>query len=128
MAVRVVAIGVSPWHSLYDSAYLRHLTAMPGFELVGVHDSDAEIAAGRAAGLGRPPVFTDYRLMLADTRPDFVIALGRHSEMAGVAHHLLDQGYPFMMEKPMGITAAEVQAVADGAIAIRSVREYLGAE
>jgi predicted dehydrogenase len=32
--------------------------------------------------------------------------------MAGIAHDLLDQGYPFLMEKPMGINAAEVEAVA----------------
>ena len=32
--------------------------------------------------------------------------------MAGIAHDLLDQGYPFLMEKPMGINAAEVEAIA----------------
>jgi predicted dehydrogenase len=48
-------------------------------------------------------------------RPDFVVALGRHSQMAGIAHDLLDQGYPFLMEKPMGISAAEVEAVAEKA-------------
>jgi predicted dehydrogenase len=32
--------------------------------------------------------------------------------MAGIAHDLLDQGYPFLMEKPMGINAPEVEAVA----------------
>jgi predicted dehydrogenase len=50
--------------------------------------------------------------MLATTRPDFVVALGRHRQMAGIAHDLLDQGYPFLMEKPMGINAPEVEAVA----------------
>jgi predicted dehydrogenase len=50
--------------------------------------------------------------MLATTRPDFVLALGRHRQMAGIAHDLLDQGYPFLMEKPMGINAPEVEAVA----------------
>jgi predicted dehydrogenase len=50
--------------------------------------------------------------MLATTHPDFVVALGRHRQMAGIAHDLLDQGYPFLMEKPMGINAAEVEAVA----------------
>ena len=29
MSIRVAAIGVSHWHSLYDAAYLRHLVAMP---------------------------------------------------------------------------------------------------
>jgi predicted dehydrogenase len=110
---RVAAIGVTHWHSLYDSAYLRHLTAMPEFTLVAVHDDRAEIAAKRAAALGNPPTFTDYREMLGKTRPDFVIALGPHDRMAETAHHLLDEGYPFLMEKPMGVSAAEVQTVAD---------------
>jgi predicted dehydrogenase len=50
--------------------------------------------------------------MLATTRPDFVVALGRHRQMAGIAHDLLDRGYPFLMEKPMGINAPEVETVA----------------
>ncbi len=62
-------------------------------------------------------MFTDYREMLARTRPDFVIALGRHRAMAETAHHLLDERYPFLMEKPMGVTAAEVRSVADKAAA-----------
>jgi predicted dehydrogenase len=115
--VRVAAIGVSHWHSLYDSAYLRHLSGMPDMQLVGLHDSSAAIAAKRAAVLGDPPVFTDYRRMLTETRPDFVIALGRHSTMAETALYLLDQGYPFLMEKPMGVNAEEVCRVADRAAA-----------
>ena len=90
--MRIAAIEVSHWHSLYDSAYLRHLAAMPDVQLVGVQDPSAEVAAQRAAALGGPPVFTDYPQMLAETRPDFVVALGRHSAMADTAHYLLDAG------------------------------------
>ncbi len=115
MAIRVAAIGVSHWHALYDSAYLRHLETMPDFVLVGLHDPDREIAAHRAAALGWPPVFTDYREMLAVVKPDFVIALGRHSTMASTAHYLLDHGYPFLMEKPLGLNAEEVRGVAEKA-------------
>jgi predicted dehydrogenase len=114
---RVAAIEVSHWHSLYDSAYLRHLAGMPDVQLVGLHDPSAAIAAKRAAALGNPPVFTDYRRMLAETKPAFVIALGRHSGMAETAHYLLDHGYPFLMEKPMGVTAAQVRGVAEKASA-----------
>jgi predicted dehydrogenase len=117
---RVAAIGVTHWHSLYDSAYLKHLVALPDATLVALHDDRAEIAAKRAAVLGHPPVFTDVREMLAKTRPDFVIALGPHDRMAATAHHLLDEGYPFLMEKPMGINAAEVQSLADKAAAKRA--------
>jgi predicted dehydrogenase len=112
MTIRVAAIEVSHWHALYDAAYLRHLVAMPDVELVAIQDSDAGLVAKRAAEVGSPPTFTDYRKMLATTRPDFVLALGRHRQMAGIAHDLLDQGYPFLMEKPMGINAPEVEAVA----------------
>jgi predicted dehydrogenase len=119
VTTRVAAIGVSHWHSLYDSAYLRHLADMPDARLVGVHDPSAAVAAGRAAVLGNPPVFTDYREMLDATRPDFVIALGRHRDMAEVALHLLDRGVPFLMEKPMGVNAGEVERIAERAASTR---------
>jgi predicted dehydrogenase len=115
--MRIAAIEVSHWHSLYDSAYLRHLAAMPDVQIVGVQDPSAEVAAQRAAALGGPPVFTDYMRMLAETKPDFVVALGRHSAMAETAHYLLDAGYPFLMEKPMGINADQVRRLADKAAA-----------
>jgi predicted dehydrogenase len=112
MTIRVAAIEVSHWHALNDAAYLRHLITMPDVELVGLQDSDATLVAKRAAEVGKPPVFTDYHAMLEKLRPDFVVALGRHSQMAAIAHDLIDAGYPFLMEKPMGINAAEVEAVA----------------
>ena len=117
MPARIAAIGVSHWHSLYDSAYLRHLGGMPDVRLVALQDTSATIAAHRAAELGDPPVYTDYRRMLLDVKPDFVIALGRHSSMAETALYLLDHGYPFLMEKPMGVDAEEVGRIAERAAA-----------
>jgi predicted dehydrogenase len=116
MTIRVAAIEVSHWHALNDAAYLRHLIAMPGVELVAIQDSDASLVAKRAAEVGNPPTYTDYRKMLELTRPDFVVALGRHRQMAAIAHDLLDAGYPFLMEKPMGVSAAEVEQVAAKAV------------
>jgi predicted dehydrogenase len=124
MTIRVAAIEVSHWHSLYDAAYLRHLVAMPDVELVAIQDSNATLVERRAAEVGSPPTFTDYRQMLATTRPDFVVALGRHRQMAGIAHDLLDQGYPFLMEKPMGINAPEVDAVASKAARLDAAQRY----
>lgn len=115
--LRVAAIGVGHWHSLFDAAYLKALVRMPDVRLVGVQDSDAGVAAARAAQLGDPAAFTHYDDMLSETQPDFVIVLGRHSDMAAVAHHLLDEGYPFLIEKPVGVNAREVGAVAEKAAA-----------
>src|SRR5215831_8791344 len=119
-ALRVAAIEVSHWHSLYDAAYLRLLAGMDDVRLVGLHDSDAAVVADRAAALGGPPVFTDYPAMLEKTRPDFVVALGQHARMAETAHFLLDHDYPFMMEKPMGVRAADVESIAAKAAAKRA--------
>ena len=113
MPIRIAAIEVGHWHSLFDAAYLKAVVRMPDLELVGIQDPDAALAAQRAAELGNPPVHADYREMLARTRPDFVIALGRHNAMAGIAHHLLDEGYPFLIEKPVGLDAREVGGVAE---------------
>ena len=115
--MRIAAIEVSHWHSLHDAAYLRILADIPDVQIVGLHDPSPEVAARRAAALGHPPVFTDYREMLARTKPDFVVALGQHRRMAGTAHDLLDAGVPFLMEKPMGVNAAEVAGIAEKAAA-----------
>jgi len=117
MTIRIAAIGVGHWHSLFDAAYLKTLARMPEVQLVGLQDPDVALGAERAAQVGGPPVFGDYGEMLAKTRPDFVLALGRHNAMAGIAHFLLDEGYPFLMEKPMGVNAGEVRGIADKAAA-----------
>ena len=88
---------------------------MPDVELIAVEDRDAGLVAKRVAEVGNPPTFTDYRAMLKATRPDFVVALGRHWRMAAIASDLLDSGFPFLMEKPMRINAPEAGAVADKA-------------
>ena len=119
MELRIAAVEVSHWHALEDAAYLKHLARIPGVTLVGLQDPDAERTAHVAArldpGLGMPQHFTDYREMLVATKPDFVLALGRHSAMAEIADHLLDTGYPFLMEKPMGVNAVEVRGIAEKA-------------
>lgn len=115
MKTRVCAIEVSHWHSVFDPSYLRQLARMPDVELVAVQDPDAAVAAKRAAEVGGPECFTDYRIMLEQTRPDFVVVLGRHSEMAEKAHWLLDHGFPFMLEKPMGRDAEEVRGIVEKA-------------
>jgi predicted dehydrogenase len=112
VTIRVAAVEVSHWHALNDAAYLRHLLAMPDVDLIAIQDSDAGLVKKRAAEVGSPPTYTDYKTMLAETLPDFVLALGRHSQMAKIAHDLIDAGYPFLMEKPMGMNSAEVDAVA----------------
>jgi len=104
------------WHSLYDAAYLRHLDLMDDVEIVGIHDDDASIAEHRTGELGGGiPPFTDYKKMLAEVKPDFVLALGRHDTQAGIAIHLLESGIPFIMEKPMSYNTRQLRDVVEKA-------------
>ena len=45
--MRIAAIEVSHWHSLYDAAYLRILAGMPDVQLVGVHDPESGVESDR---------------------------------------------------------------------------------
>lgn len=101
MPKRIAVIDVSHWHSTYDASYLQILKDLDR-EIVGVSDSDEALAKDRAARFGSQP-FTDYRQMIEQTKPEFVIALGRHSDMPTTFRYLVDAGVPFVMEKPWGV-------------------------
>lgn len=117
MALRIAAIAVSHWHALDDATYLRTLARLPDVQFVGLQDPAPDVAAHCAAEVGNTPTCTDYRQMLDTTRPDFVLALGRPRVMAETAHYLIDHGYPFLMEKPMGVNAEDVRRLAEKATA-----------
>lgn len=106
--MRVAIVGVSHWHL---HLYLDPLLALPGVAVVGMSDSDAAVANASAAK-AKCGAWTDYREMCASVRPDAVFALGYHTDMAQTAHFLIDSGIPFAMEKPCGVDAGEVAAVA----------------
>lgn len=113
MPKRVATIDVSHWHSAYDAAYLSILRDL-GCDIVGVSDRAERIARERAERFGSTP-FTDYRRMIETTKPEFVIALGRHCDMPDTFRFLIDAGIPFIMEKPWGTdpdTVAELARLA----------------
>ncbi len=121
MTIRVAAIGVTHWHSLWDNAYLPQLVPMDDVEIAALHDEDASIASHRVNELGgQIAIYTDYITMLEEEKPDFVIALGRHDQMAGIAHELLDRRVPFMMEKPMSHNTRQLRGVLEKAEATGS--------
>ena len=70
-------------------------------DIVGVSDRSARIAGDRAEQFGGSP-FTDYRQLIEATKPEFVIALGRHCDMPEIFRFLVGADVPFVMEKPWG--------------------------
>lgn len=102
--MRIALLGVSHWHlPLY-------LAGLPEGSVVGVSDDSAAIAARIAAPYGCP-VYTDYREMLRETKPDFVFAFAPHHRMKEVSLYLLEAGIPFSMEKPAGLNAGEAETL-----------------
>ena len=108
---RIAVTEVNHWHSSYDAAYLQVLRDLD-VDIVGVSDSDTALAEDRARRF-ESRAFADYRAMIDETKPDFVVALGRHIDMPAIARFLIEADIPFMMEKPMGTTAEDVTALAD---------------
>ncbi|HUB14361.1 MAG TPA: Gfo/Idh/MocA family oxidoreductase [Acetobacteraceae bacterium] len=106
--MRIVLIGVSHWHTPF---YLDPALELPDVAIVGVSDPDIARAEPVAAH-ANCPAFADYREMCATLRPDFAFALGRHCDMAEEARFLIAQKIPFAMEKPCGVTSAEVHDIA----------------
>ncbi|MCY3800556.1 MAG: Gfo/Idh/MocA family oxidoreductase [Chloroflexi bacterium] len=111
--IRVAVVGVGHWHAVIDARYVDHLLDL-GTQLVAMSDPDPAIGESRS-NLFEAPSYTDFREMLAETEPDFVVALGKHSDMAETGGYLVDTGYPFMMEKPMAMSAEELRPVVERA-------------
>lgn len=106
--MRVVFVGASHWHL---PLYLDPALALPGVVLAGMADPDSTKAKALGAHYGCP-TDTDFRALCRRTRPDFVVALGRHLDMPAQAEFLIDEGIPFALEKPCGTTVAQVRALA----------------
>lgn len=108
MVIKVALLGVSHWHL---QLYLPTLLEIDNVDIVGVSDPSAEVARRVGERIGCS--WSDsYQRLTADTRPDFVLALGKHAEMFDEANHLLDRNIPFAMEKPCGLNASEVHTLA----------------
>ena len=98
--IEIAAIGVSHWHSIFDSAYLSRLSNFDDVSLIAIQDNSQEILDNRRLQLGSEiQAFTDYTDMLDTISPDLVIALGSHDDMAATANFLVQHNLPFLMEK-----------------------------
>jgi predicted dehydrogenase len=51
--------------------------------------------------------------MIEKTKPEFVIALGKHIDMPTIFRFMVNTGIPFVMEKPWGTDLATVESLAE---------------
>jgi predicted dehydrogenase len=106
--MKLAFIGASHWHL---PLYLDPALEVPGAQVVGISDPDPDFVAGLSEKLGCAGD-VDFRALCRKTRPDFVFALGRHCDMVEQARFLIEEGIPFALEKPCGLNAGDVAALA----------------
>jgi predicted dehydrogenase len=107
LMVRVLIAGCGTMGSSHARAYRR----IGGFEIVGVVSRGPRSRERLAAELGGVPTFADYGEALAAARPDAVAIAtypGTHAPFAAAA---LEAGAHVFVEKPLGTTVAEAEAV-----------------
>jgi predicted dehydrogenase len=106
--MRIAFIGASHWHL---PLFLEPVLDVPGARVVGVSDP-GPAAVERLSRQLACEGHTDFRELCRRVKPDFVIALGRHADMPDQAEFLIGEGIPFAMEKPCGLDATQVGAIA----------------
>ncbi|MEI8190147.1 MAG: Gfo/Idh/MocA family oxidoreductase, partial [candidate division NC10 bacterium] len=111
--MRIAFIGVSHWHA---PLYYRPAARLAGIRIVAVSDPTSSVAESVGREL-EASAYTDYHTLLAEARPDFVFAFGRHCDMAEIALTLIGEGIPFLIEKPGGLNYQQVAAIRDRASA-----------
>jgi len=104
--MRVVLIGPSHWHyPMYRDGIRRAQV-----EVVGVVDSNP-VWGRKIADEWNCKAWSELRPMLDTVRPDFAFAFGVHAEMPTIAGALIERRIPFSLEKPGGLTQADVSRI-----------------
>lgn len=104
---RHALIETTHWHlPLYLDALKR-----PDVRVAGVTDSAGQTGEAIAAQFGCP-VYGSIDELIAAVPLDFAFVFGWHADMPTLGHAMMAHGIPFAIEKPCGIRAADVTALA----------------
>ncbi len=101
--MRAALSGVSHWHGNYHGTAMKEAGAV----IVGACDENPAKTAGFVAQFGGS-AYSSIEEMVARSKPDFVMAMGRHVDMPKIALTLLEIGIPFGIEKPIGLKADDL--------------------
>ena len=96
----------------------NHMAAAAGnhLDIVGLCDVVPENARRyRAAYQLDCPIYSDYRQMLAEERPDFAAVATESGKHAAIALDCIRAGVNVLIEKPIALSIADAQAVIDAA-------------
>ena len=102
---RTIILGASHWHVPLCARAMGE-----EHQMVGVSDEDVSLVRGLAEAWSAP-VEADWRNLVE--LPDLGLAyvFGPHNGMAEKCHALIKRGIPFVVEKPVGTSLAELSGV-----------------
>lgn len=101
------AAGIAPSH-------IRALQQLPGAQIVGLSDINAEGGAARAAELGCA-FFVDHRAMLAELKPDVAVICAPHPFHPPLALDAFAAGAHVLVEKPIAVSVGEADTMIEAA-------------
>ncbi|MBI2942063.1 MAG: Gfo/Idh/MocA family oxidoreductase [Chloroflexi bacterium] len=107
MSISIAVVGAGHWHA--GSIHAPNLQAA-GATLIAASAGGGEGAEQFARQFG-VPFYPDYRRMLDDVRPDFVLAMARHFDAPAVLAELVERGLPAIFEKPLGLRADDAREI-----------------
>lgn len=108
-------IGVVGAGGIAKSIHLPALSLIPEAQLCAVCDLVSDRAQAAAQAFGIPKAYASYHDMLADEKLDAVYVLVQPDALFRVASDCLIAGKHVFMEKPMGITYYQAQALKEQA-------------
>ncbi|MBT3375762.1 MAG: Gfo/Idh/MocA family oxidoreductase [Lentisphaerae bacterium] len=99
----------------YRDPGLRHCPEE--IELCAACDLDRDKLAAVADEFGVPAVYTDFREMIAEAKPDGIVIVLPPTLVAEMARACLELGQHVIVEKPPGCNLTEAQSILDTAVA-----------
>ena len=106
--LRVALIGAG---GFVTGVHLPNLRADPRVRIATVVTRGATTASAAARLAGDATSTTDWRVPLADPSIDLVVIGTRHDSHAEIAAAALEAGKAVLIEKPLGLTRAEIDTV-----------------
>lgn len=114
--VRICIIGAG---NMANNVHYPSLTSFEDVEIVGVLETRAERLNATCDKFGIPQnarfllgLDTDYQTVLTDLKPDGVYVIGQPEIMYPIWHWCLTNGFNLYIEKPMGLTTHQAEALA----------------
>ncbi len=102
-------IGIMSFAHLHAEAYIHNLRAIPGVEMIGIADEDAQRGQHFAA-LFDTPLFESYESLLA-AQPDGVVICSENAKHRPLVEMAAQAGVHVCCEKPLATTLEDARVI-----------------